>query len=200
MTSIGERAFFDCSGLTSVTIGNSVKSIGDEAFWGCSGLTSVTIGNSVTSIGNSAFWACSGLTSVISEIVNPFEIDNSIFYIISSNALLVVPKGTQAAYQSTAGWDQFTYIVEAGDIGQIFEAGGIYYEIGENNTVSVTCGKTEYSGNIVIPNQVTYTYLGTKYSVTSIGEKVFSYCRSLTSITIPNSVTSIGYCAFQGCI
>ena len=61
---IGSWAFYDCSGLTSVTIPNSVTSIGYDAFAHCSGLTSVTIPNSVTSIGSSAFYSCSGLTSV----------------------------------------------------------------------------------------------------------------------------------------
>jgi hypothetical protein len=55
VTSIGNDAFYNCSGLTSVTIPNSVTSIGNQAFLGCSGLTSVTIGNSVTSIGKYAF-------------------------------------------------------------------------------------------------------------------------------------------------
>ena len=64
VTSIGDDAFHGCSGLTSVTIGNSVTSIGDGAFFGCSGLTSVTIPNSVTSIGDMAFSYCFGLTSV----------------------------------------------------------------------------------------------------------------------------------------
>ncbi len=64
VTSIGEYAFYYCSGLTSVTIGNSVISIGDNAFSYCSGLTSVTIGNSVISIGDCAFSGCSGLASV----------------------------------------------------------------------------------------------------------------------------------------
>ena len=64
VTSIGYMAFYHCSKLTSVTIGNSVTSIGIHAFWGCSGLTSVTIPNSVTSIGAEAFLSCSGLTSV----------------------------------------------------------------------------------------------------------------------------------------
>ena len=64
VTSIGEEAFFYCSGLTSITIPNSVTSIGINAFSGCEGLTSVTIPNSVTSIGRHAFYGCTGLTSV----------------------------------------------------------------------------------------------------------------------------------------
>ena len=64
VTSIGDQAFRECSGLTSVTIGNSVESIGRVAFLSCSGLTSVTIPNSVTSIGILAFAYCKGLTSV----------------------------------------------------------------------------------------------------------------------------------------
>ena len=64
VTSIGECAFEDCSGLTSVTIPNSVTSIKGSAFSKCSGLTSVTIPNSVTSLGAGAFGGCSGLTSV----------------------------------------------------------------------------------------------------------------------------------------
>ena len=64
VTSIGECAFVRCSGLTSVTIGNSVTSIGERAFLECSGLTSITIPNSVTSIGDCAFYECSGLTSI----------------------------------------------------------------------------------------------------------------------------------------
>ncbi len=64
VTSIGRVAFYYCSSLTSVTIPNSVTSIEYEAFSWCTGLMSVTIPNSVTTIGEGAFYNCSGLTSV----------------------------------------------------------------------------------------------------------------------------------------
>lgn len=63
--SIGDKAFYDCDTLESVTISESVKSIGYGAFWGCIGLKSIIIPNSVTSIGNSAFSGCYGLKSII---------------------------------------------------------------------------------------------------------------------------------------
>ena len=64
LTSIGDYAFYGCSSLTSVTIGNSVTSIGDYAFRNCSNLTNLTIPDSVTSIGSYAFDGCSSLTTV----------------------------------------------------------------------------------------------------------------------------------------
>ena len=64
VTSIGELAFANCTGLTSVNIPNSVTSIEDYAFFECTGLISVNIPNSVTSMGDGAFFGCTGLTSV----------------------------------------------------------------------------------------------------------------------------------------
>ena len=78
----------------------------------------------------------------------------------------------------------------------VVEVDGIYYDISET-TATVTDGDNEYSGDIVIPESITYN--GSKYSVTSIGDFAFSYCYGLTSVTIPNSVTSIGDRAFQYC-
>ena len=76
------------------------------------------------------------------------------------------------------------------------EVDGIYYDISET-TATVTYGDNEYSGDIVIPESITYE--NSKYSVTRIGEWAFIYCSGLTSIAIPNSITSIGESAFEGC-
>ena len=84
----------------------------------------------------------------------------------------------------------------------------IYYSIDHSSTdfaVSVSFKgdsddefSDEYSGSIIIPEFVFYNDL--LYSVTSIGEGAFYDCSNLTSVTIPNSITSIGVCAFQYCI
>ena len=80
-----------------------------------------------------------------------------------------------------------------------FEVDGIYYNISsiEELTVSVTSGDNEYSGEIIIPEEVVLK--GKTLKVTGIGISACSYCHGLTSITIPNSVTSIGDKAFRYC-
>ena len=90
VTSIGVRAFSGCSGLTSAEIGNGVTSIGSAAFWNCSGLTFVKIPKSVTIIKDLAFWNCSGLTSV--EIGNNvISIENNAFYYCSALVSVKIP-------------------------------------------------------------------------------------------------------------
>ena len=78
------------------------------------------------------------------------------------------------------------------------EINGIYYNLNSTDKVAEVTysSETKYTGSIVIPETIAYG--GVTYSVTSIGEGAFQYC-SLTSVEIPNSVTSIGWYAFRGC-
>ena len=119
VTSIGNLAFADCDPLSSVILSSSLTSIGKAAFMLCRNLTSITISENVTSIGERAFSGCRSLTSVYSLIENPFEIANSVFERIADDATLYVPKGTKEAYETTEGWaENFSRVVE-------FDATGI---------------------------------------------------------------------------
>ena len=106
VTSIGYRAFTGCYGLTLITIPEGVKSIGSFAFYACKSLTSVTIPESVTSIGGWAFFDCSGLTSVLCKSKEPASCDGSVFS--SLEPRLIIPVGSEEAYASAKEWKEFT--------------------------------------------------------------------------------------------
>ena len=207
VTSIGNGAFYRCSGLTSVTIPNSVTFIGNSAFRECSGLTSVSIPNSVTSIGNSAFYYCIGLTSV--NIPNSVtSIENWAFSYCSGLTSVTIPNSVtsigNSAFYRCSGLTSVTIPNSVTTIGE-----SAFANCSSLNSINVASGNTHYSSiDGVLYNYVqdtliecpgARTSLTIPNSVTSIGNNAFFYCRGLTSITIPNSVTSIGNDAFGEC-
>ena len=170
VTNIGSYAFRNRTGLTSVTIPDSVTSIGEHAFFGCTRLTSVTIPDSVTSIGGFAFRNCTGLTSV--------TIPDSVTIICAG------------AFYNCTGLTSVTIGNSVMSIGgfAFFDCTGLTNITIPNSVTYIGAGA--FSGctgltSITIPDSVTY-----------IGYEAFSGCTELTSITIPNSVTSIGSNAF----
>ncbi len=146
LTTIGERAFYACYGLTSITLPESLTTIGAEAFYGCDGLTSITLPESVTTIGAEAFCHCYGLTSItLPESVTTigerafYYCDNlKTFYIKSSTPptisgdgylfydvpTIYVPQDAVEAYKSAEGWSKYSskimgYNFEQGTIGWV---------------------------------------------------------------------------------
>ena len=180
MTSIGNYAFYSCSGFTgSLTIPNSVTYIGNSAFYNCNGFNgSLTIPNNVTYIGNYAFSSCSGFTGSLT-------IPNSV---------------TTIGYSAFLGCNGFTgsltipNSVTTIEMEAFSRCSGFTGSLTIPNSVT-TIGEWAFSecsgftGSLTIPN-----------SVTSIGECTFSGCSGFTgSLTIPNSVTYIGNEAFKQC-
>lgn len=79
------------------------------------------------------------------------------------------------------------------------EVDGIYYNLDATKmTAAVTYGENKYNGTVVIPTEITYS--DEIYNVISIGERAFEYCRDVTSVTFPKTMTSIEYRAFSNCI
>ena len=186
VTSIGECAFCECNGLTSISIPASVTSIGPSAFEGCSALTSIEIPASVTSIGHYAFGYCSALTSI--------EIPASVTTI------------GEEAFNNTA----LTSIEIPASVTSI--GNGAFIDCEKLTSITVAEGNANYSNdtNGALFNKEKTTLI--KYpegndadsykipaSVTSIGEKAFKGCGDLETVTLPDNVTSIGNEAFKDC-
>ena len=173
VTIIGDKAFYNCYGLTSIEIPNSVTSIGNEAFRNCYKLTHVEIPNSVTSIGNYAFYYCTGLTSVV--------IGNSVTSI------------GEWAFQDCSGLKSVVISNSVTSIGH-----GAFYNCSGLTSVEIPNSVTSIGG-YAFYNCSGLTSVEIPNSVTSIEYYAFYNCSGLTSVEIPNSVTDINSYAFYNC-
>ena len=181
---IGSSAFSGCSGLTSVSIPNSVTSIREFAFRGCSGLTSVSIPNSVTFIMSGVFYACSGLTSV--SIPNSVtRIGDLAFYGCSGLTSVSIPNSVTLignnAFSACNGLTSVSIPNSVTYIGR-----NAFSNCSSLNFINVASGNTRYSSI----DGVLYNY---------VQDTLMQCPGAKTSVSIPNSVTFIGAWAFYAC-
>ena len=201
VTTIGDSAFFDCNSLQSVTIPNSVTTIGSYAFRSCVSLQSVTIPDSVTSIGDSAFAWCESLQNI--------TVDKNNKYYCSDKYGVLFDKNKTKFIQYPIGNKRTSYTIP-NSVTTICSYA--FYDCDSLQNIAVDKNNKYYSSDkygvlfdknktklIQYPIGNKRTAYTIPDSVTTLGDCAFYECESLKSVTIPDSVTTIGSSAFSSC-
>ena len=189
----GTLKAFAPSGLTEYTIPNNVTAIGSYVFEGCEVLKSVTIPDSVKKIGYKSFYGCSSLKSVYCKAIIPPSSDSRMFDYNASNRKIYVYEEAVSAYRKAAYWKDYAESIAANGNITDTNTSTIYYTTTDGWVIQPGLPIKSNSYNDGIGEMVVYGEL------TELPSGTFSGYTSLESITLPDSISKIGYQAFKGC-
>ena len=216
LTSIGSAAFAYCSGLTTLQFPSGLTSIGVRAFQNCTGLTSLELPSGLTKIEEGAFWGCSNINSIYAYMPDPLLFDGEAKDFptcFNENCTLYVPKKSYTAYIVAPGWGDFKTIAKFNPdlirdwvTKNVAQAGTLSTVIGEDKE-NIT--KLKFTGNL---NDTDVQYLEEMIREAALQELnlkdallytinvcMFSDCKSLTSLVLPDVLQRIEKAAFSNC-
>lgn len=227
LTFIGESAFRDCSALTSISIPNTVTSVGKMAFYGCTSLTSLTIGSGLTVIDEETFRNCSALVSVtipgnvstigyysfsgcsnLSSATIGNGVDSIVAYAFNACGLTAIslPSSVVSIDASAFSRCNDLAMMAVANNNPVFDSRDSCNAIIETatNTLVAGCNTSTIPSSVSSVGEAAFYYrtgltsISIPEGVTSLQDGAFGYT-GLTSVTIPASVASIGMMTFYNC-
>lgn len=220
VTEIPDNAFASTGLEGTLVIPSTVTGIMTSAFEGCEALTAVELPASVRTLMSKAFDGCKALRTVTIYNTDPLTVTDDLFdSSIYAAAKLVCPRGFADTYAAAPVWKNFTnisddilldvnvgdrfifnnmpYVITSAADGEMTVKAKFHHFDGTHRDTAVELANARFSGNIVIPSEITYMEM--KFRVTEISDSAFFRAKNLVSVTMPDDIKGFGKNMFDGC-
>jgi lysophospholipase L1-like esterase len=188
VTAVGTHTFYSSGNLVSVTLGSSMPAITNRMFYQTQ-VKELTVPASITSFDEGS-WTGSGITKLMVEGTTP-AIINAAWAGTAANITAYVPTASVAVYKAASIWKDMIIV------GNTFTVDDFSYKITSINPNEVQLTASTATGNFSIPASVTYSETSTTFNLTEIGKNVFLSNTSIGDVVVPEGVITLGENAFN---